>query len=202
MKKNFVIIFLFAVLLASCLILTSCHKHEVSEWTEIYDLTCVRAGTGIGFCECGEQITKEIQPIGHQYVNKVCSVCGDLEGSYGLQIEIDGSYASVVGIGTCTDTDIIIPSTYVTDDNKFLEVNRISSRAFENCTNIKTIIIPDSVSTISSDAFEGCSIERATIPADVCGAIKNNNLKEIVITGKSYFPSYIHSEAFSGCINL
>ena len=205
MKKNFVIIFLFAVLLASCLILTSCHNHEVSEWTEIYDLTCVRAGTGIGFCECGEQITKEIQPIGHQYVNRVCSVCGDLEGSSGLQImeDEDGVSASVVGIGTCTDTDIIIPSTYVTDDNRFLEVS-ICSRAFENCTNITSITIPNNVS-IASDAFEGCTIEKATMSVGAFGIIKNNsNLKEIVITSTDDFwdTNMIPEEWFRDCVNL
>ncbi len=202
MKKKVLVIVLTAVLLVSCFVLTACHKHEVSEWITIDGLTCTDAGSGEGFCECGEKLFVEVQPTGHQYVNKACSVCGALEGSAGLQIVADGDrYASVVGIGTCTDTDIIIPSTYKTEDNRFLEVNKISSRAFENCTSVTSITIPNSVRIISSDAFEGCSIERATIPASACEAIKNSNLKEIVITGDSWHYS-IEEDAFRDCINL
>ena len=200
MKKKVSAIIL---LLISLLVLTACHKHEVSEWNTIDELTCTNRGYKEGFCKCGEKLFVEVQPSGHQYVNKVCCVCGAQEGSVGLQIVAEGdSYASVVGIGTCTDIDIVIPSIYQTEDYRFLEVTNISSRAFENCTNIKSITIPNGVTTISSDAFEGCYIERATIPANACAAIKNNNLKEIVITGNPWFSSNILSSAFSGCINL
>lgn len=43
----------------------------------------------------------------------------------------------VAGIGSCTDEDIVIPSTY-----EGAPVTRIGDGAFSNCTNIKRVIIP------------------------------------------------------------
>ncbi len=63
----------------------------------------------------------------------------------------DGTYYSVSGIGTCTDTDIVIPSTY---NGK--PVKKIGSAAFWKNDTIISIVIPDSVVEICSSAFDGC----------------------------------------------
>ena len=56
--------------------------------------------------------------------------------------------------------DIVIPSTY-----KDKPVTSIPNSGFENCTNITSIIIPDSVSTIGFAAFKNCSsITSITLP--------------------------------------
>ena len=58
----------------------------------------------------------------------------------------------VVGIGTYTDTNVIIPPTY-----KDKPVTAIASDAFANNSIITSVIIPDSVVDIGYYAFEGCT---------------------------------------------
>ena len=73
--------------------------------------------------------------------------------SQGLLYELseDGTYYVVAGIGTCTDTDVIIPKTYLG-----LPVKEIGAEAFYDCDSITSIEIPDSVTSIGSSAFSSC----------------------------------------------
>ena len=61
----------------------------------------------------------------------------------------DGTYY-VNGIGSCTDTEIVIPPTY-----KGSDVTGIGPSAFEN-TNLIGVTIPDSVTSIGDHAFRWC----------------------------------------------
>ena len=72
--------------------------------------------------------------------------------SEGLEFELldDDTYA-VTGIGTCTDTEIVIPAMY---DSK--AVTQIGDSAFYNNTNIIRVKIPESVTTIGDFAFNRC----------------------------------------------
>jgi inorganic pyrophosphatase len=64
----------------------------------------------------------------------------------------DGTSYIVSGIGTCTDTDIIIPSTY---NEK--PVTSIGNEAFARHSNLITVEIPNSVTSIGDYAFYSCS---------------------------------------------
>lgn len=86
----------------------------------------------------------------------------DAEPSTGLEYTLsdNGKYYMVSGIGTCTDVDIVIPSTY---DGK--PVKEIETSAFSGASNINSVIIPNSVTTIGFGAFSGCSgLTSMTIP--------------------------------------
>ncbi|MBR2927371.1 MAG: leucine-rich repeat domain-containing protein [Clostridia bacterium] len=77
-------------------------------------------------------------------------------------LSTDGTSYSVTGIGECTDTDIVIPATY-----KGLTVTEIGERAFESCSNITSIVIPNSVTSIGTRAFWSCSMTSVVIPNSV-----------------------------------
>ena len=112
--------------------------------------------------------------------------------------------------------NVVIPETL---GNNTVRV--IYKEAFKNCTFIKSIKIPDSVTSIGSGAFIGCSsLEEITIPfigatlnrgensyfGYIFGAISYNynisdvprSLKKVTITGGSFISSY----AFYDCRSL
>ena len=59
----------------------------------------------------------------------------------------------VSGIGTCTDTEIVIPGVSPDGDT----VTGIGNSAFYGCSAIRSITIPDSVTSIDGAAFECCT---------------------------------------------
>lgn len=89
----------------------------------------------------------------------------------GLEYELLNDTYSVKGIGTCTDTNIVIPSTH---EGK--PVTHIGQRAFANLrlldhgeySNIKSIVIPNSITSIGKSTFSYCtSLTSITIPNSV-----------------------------------
>lgn len=85
--------------------------------------------------------------------------------SQGLKytMNLDNQSYSVVGIGTCKDADIIIPTTHHN-----LPVTSIGVYAFYDCKGLTSITIPDSVTSIKYMAFGGCTgLTSITIPNSV-----------------------------------
>ena len=114
----------------------------------------------------------------HDFANGDC-VCGIAKFSQGLKytfLEESDSY-EVSGIGTCTDTDIIISAVY---DGKF--VKSIGNSAFYRCGNLKSVTIPNSVTSIGQYAFYECL-----------------NLTSVLIPNSV---TSIGNSTFSGCSNL
>ena len=86
------------------------------------------------------------------------------ECSKGLEFVSNGDgTCSVSGIGTCTDTDIEIPSVY---NGKI--VTSISAYAFRGCKSLTSITISNSATSIGNYTFAGCiSLTGITIPNGV-----------------------------------
>ena len=75
------------------------------------------------------------------------------KASGGLEFESRGDgTCAVVGIGECTDADIVIPEKSSDGD----KVMSIGNSAFFDCTGLTSITIPDSVTSICGYAFKGC----------------------------------------------
>ena len=98
-----------------------------------------------------------------------CDVCtapiekGDYSTGLSYSVNSDGKTCTITGIGTCTDTDLIIPP--VIDG---YTVTSIAMKAFENCVNIKSVIIPNGVTNIGPSAFYECTgLLSVTIPNTV-----------------------------------
>ena len=119
--------------------------------------TCTETGLTEGkhcsVCNVILVAQQTIDALEHNYVDKICTVCGDKYYSKGLEYTQNGDgTCSVSGIGTCNDTDIVIPSAY-----NGMTVTGILSRAFYNCSTITSIEVPDTIVNVGKNAFDGCS---------------------------------------------
>ena len=68
------------------------------------------------------------------------------------QLNRDRQSYKVMGIGECTDTELVIPQVY-----NALPVTSIERYAFYGCSGLTSITIPDSVTSIGSYAFYYCT---------------------------------------------
>lgn len=149
----------------------------------------------------------------------------DIGSSHGLEYTLnkDACSYSLTGIGTCTDTHVIIsshcnglPVTAIADSalsNCLLiygvtipdTVTSIGRYAFIHCDNLESIEIPDSVTSIEDKCFEFCySLTSATIGNGVtCIPYQMfydcNNLESITIPTSV---DTIERKAFYNCTNL
>ena len=151
------------------------------------DATCTETGLTAGKkCSvCGVTTVEQtvVEALGHEYNNgNACIRCGKLkeaEASEGLECELssDRTYYVVAGIGTCEDTDLVIPSEY-----NGLPVKEIGYEAFSYCRSLTSVVIPEGVTSIGDYAFAVCiSLTSVVIPESVTS---------------------IGSSAFSNCTNL
>ena len=74
-------------------------------------------------------------------------------GAFEFTLNDDGVSYSITGIGTCRDTDIVIPSTY-----KGLPVTSIGDYAFSDCDSLESIQISNGVTSIGDYAFDDCDL--------------------------------------------
>ena len=120
-------------------------------------------------------------------------------GQFEFTLAKDGTYYILSGIGTVTDGDIVIPSTY-----NGLPVMEIGNSAFNGYQFIRSVVIPEGVTRIW-DGFSGCTkLETVTLPTTLeligLGAFANcSSLASIEIPEGV---TEIHQNAFSGCAKL
>lgn len=180
--------------------------------------TCTETGSydSVVYCEvCGleiSRVTSVIPKNEHQKDKDTCIVCGQYVDSIGLNFRLssDGTYYIFVGMGSCTDDYVVIPSIY-----KDLPVKEID--AYLN-NNIVTVVIPDGVVSIGEKTFE-------RINSLIAFKVDDNNSEYKSIDGNLYskdgktlikYPigktntsltipdgvTTIGKESFKGCKNL
>ena len=132
---------------------------EVKE--NVVDPTCTKDGSYDVVTRCTEcnviltsthVITAEM--IDHEWnESKQCKYCNCDYFSQDLEYTLSASGTSYVvsGIGSCLDSDIIIPANY-----KGKPVTSIGEYAFRGCSGLTSITIPNSVTSIGGGAFSDC----------------------------------------------
>lgn len=88
------------------------------------------------------------------------------KASEGLRYKVnsDGVTCTITGIGTCTDTDLVIPSVINDYIDDYYTVTSIGGNAFSNCWSLTSIVISDGVTWIGGQAFYSCkSLTSVTI---------------------------------------
>ena len=110
------------------------------------------------------------------------------------------SESSIVGIGTCTQTELLFPRY-----NGKTEITQISENAFKDKSSITNAMIPDSVTSIGERAFSGCTgLTSVTIPDSVT-SIGSDAFKSCIGLTSITIPDSVTSigeSAFSGCTGL
>jgi len=126
--------------------------------------TCTATGTKTLTCSaCNGTKTESIPATGvHNYVGGSCSFCGaePSENSFDDLTFIDnGNGVKIVGYSGSAE-NLSIPSSIYGKT-----VNAIGTGAFQNCSTLKTVIVPDTVTKIGFGAFNGCNgLVEITLP--------------------------------------
>ncbi len=99
-------------------------------------------------------------------------------------INIKKADRTIIGYSGTKDETLVIPAAYQTEDGTWYKVTSIDSYTFNNCDNLKSVIIPDTVTKIGDYAFQGCDkLESVTIGNSVTSignrAFAGDNLIEI-----------------------
>ena len=152
--------------------------------------TCTKKGYTTHTCtECGDRyIDDYVDQLGEEHTpgdwivdidatktedgkcHTFCTVCGELmsdviyaTGSIGIKyiLNDDGVSYYVAGIGSCTDTELVIPRMH----NR-LPVTRIADKAFYSCKGILTAVIGHSVTSIGNYAFYNCDSLTSIVISD------------------------------------
>ncbi len=165
------------------------HNHAFGDWEILTEPKCELEGLRTRTCECGETESNILDALEHIEgmwtldgitMSFPCTVCGkvlrteELEASSGLLVE-DGI---LLGIGSCTDSDIILPRDVVSiADGAFLQsttiesiyipetVKSIGDKAFYNCRSLLSIVFANGVERIGDQAFYNCiSLKEIELP--------------------------------------
>ncbi len=186
--------------------------HNLTEWSVINEAKCDINGLKQRLClTCTYKETELIDAITHLEDNWIikgnekhfpCKYCGTLlrieeinKPSQNLEI-IDGA---ILGLGTCTDIDIIIPRIY-----ENYSIHLIGEQAFEY-SNILSIIMPDALTTIKDDAFYQCSNLEIIHFGENVKTIGNKAFSRCISIKNLYLPNsitHIGKSAFAYCSSL
>ena len=159
------------------------HVHTFGEWTIFDGATNCNGATFQRICDGCTKVEQRTGPeddhgwsgyknnITHHWT--VCTLCNTTSAqevhsdngaancrscNYAIpsecvyyEISTDGTYAIVTGYDEA-ETDVI----NVAEEYEGLPVKEIKASAFEGCTSLQRVTLPDTITTIGANAFNGC----------------------------------------------
>lgn len=175
------------------------HKHTFGEWASVKDAECTSGASKERVCSCGYKETVYSSPPGHKIKNNICEVCGAKASENLAFAEENGSY-KLTGIGSCKDTDIVVPDI---KDGK--PVTKVADNAFEGNRNIKTLTLPEGVVSVGNGSFKECSsLYRVYLPESLntIGKYAFDSCTDLMSVTVPKNVTAIGSEAFFACYKL
>ena len=156
--------------------------------------TCDRDGLTEGSqCgTCGEWLITQgtVSMLGHERgTNDYCTRCLGIAYSMGLAFSSNGDGTCYVsGMGTCKDTEVLIPPVSPLGDT----VTGIGIRAFSDKTAMTRVAFPDSITVIQEQAFSGCtSLQTVILPTGITdigrNAFRNCSSMTLKTVGQGYY---------------
>lgn len=105
-----------------------------------------------------------------------------------IPFEITATNRAMIGY-TDETTDLVIPATFQDEDGTWYRVTSIGNRAFYNCKNLKSVVMPEGITSIGNYAFAGSAssmnLESVIIPNSVIeirdGAFSFNLFLNVVV---------------------
>ncbi len=168
MKKSIALILTLLLLLPT--VLTGCGVAD-KETEEGLDATFdfIEEGLEVIFAELPEAFKGMMDMALEEADNKdlsfekiIAQIFNSLSNELSFELNEDGTEYTVVGIGGYDSRHLEIPSEW-----EGLPVTKIGSSAFSG-TNIKSVKIPDSITSIESSAFSNCIyLEEVALPDSV-----------------------------------
>ena len=203
----------------------SSHTHIWSNTQITKQPSCSEEGLSQAFCSCGATENTPIPKLSHtpgdfftatdpsspdkSYLRQSCTACGEvlfetltIDSSKGLayQIHSNQKTCTITGIGTCTDTDIII-GTHIDG----YRITDIAERAFSYCHSITSVEIADGITKIGKSAFYTCnSLTKISLPSTL-NVIENSLLFDCRQLTTVIIPEgaqSIEKMAFASCASL
>ena len=183
------------------------HSPEAAVEENRTEATCPAEGhyDSVVYCgKCDDELSRETVNIPasiHNHVNNICTGCGEVVSSDGLEYTLnpDGKSYTVTGIGSFTGNDLFV-GLY-----NGLPVTRIGEKAFFSCDSLTSVTIGNGVTSIGEKAFSFCgSLTSVTIGNSVTSIgssafIYCTRLTSITIPDSV---TSIGDEAFSCCSGL
>ena len=183
------------------------HSPEAAVEENRVEATCPAEGhyDSVVYCgKCDDELSREtvnIPALTHNHVNNICTGCGEVVSSDGLEYTLnpDEKSYTVTGIGSFTGNELFI-GLY-----NGLPVTSIGYEALYNCSNLTSVTIGNSVTSIGEKAFFSCdSLTSVTIGNSVtsigekafswCSGLTSITIPDSVTS--------IGDEAFSYCSSL
>lgn len=106
------------------------HTCEFGEWSEVLATTCTEPGKERRTCECGEFEEREVAALGHDYVDGICSRCGEADPDYIPPCTHSNTRSETTLAETCTSTGT--RDVYCEDCGEFLRTETIPTHAHTN----------------------------------------------------------------------
>lgn len=200
MKKKLTVILGMCICFVLSLFLMACmpsNKECVGSGDWVYD-----AQQHWQICK-DEGCYKKLYYADHNYKNNECEVCG-FAGVKNLIFNYDSRKQSYIVDGNDgeLDSDVVIPATY--NDTIHGEHQVTNIKYFGNCDNVLCVSLPNTITTIEEGAFQWCSgLTQINIPNSVRSigkeAFRGTALAQVTIPESV---ETIGKSAFLQCANL